>query len=191
MVSLPLYSAHAAYLHHIFEGYDKRQEKISLIIKSIRSFERKYKTPIHYIVVRGVSGITMGSIVAHKMKKGLIVVRKTEKAHSDYNVEGLPCYGNSPYYNGIIVDDCVDSGKTVIEILKSIHKGCEPSYLNEVVIRGVCVYYQNMFICNELSKRQTYCNQTIFTLENIFSYLDHKNGTNLLREYKKWVIQTK
>ena len=71
------------------------------------------------IAVRGVSGLTRGSILAHLMCKGLIVVRKDEGRHSIHEVEGTVI---RPGGHWIIVDDFVMTGATVAAILNQVVK---------------------------------------------------------------------
>jgi len=71
----------------------------------------RHLKPIHAdydtIAVRGVSGLTVGSILAHMLQKHLIIVRKDGESSHGKPVEGVV---NSRY---IIVDDFEVSGNTV------------------------------------------------------------------------------
>ena len=181
------YHISTPYLYDIFNGYNKRQNKVSLIIKSVRAFERKYKIHIHYLVVRGMSGVTIGSIVAHKMKKSLIIVRKRgEKTHSSNQVEGLPYHQqNGIPYNALFIDDCVDTGETLLKTLEEIKVQCGPIYAL-VRVCGVCVY--NQYWSNFISKNK-YCGQTVFTLEEMAEELSQRYcNPNFNQQYKKWVM---
>ncbi len=68
------------------------------------------------LAVRGVSGLTIGPILAYEMGKGLIVVRKGETRHSLCDVEGLL----GPTVRYLIVDDFIASGATMREIQEQI-----------------------------------------------------------------------
>jgi adenine/guanine phosphoribosyltransferase-like PRPP-binding protein len=71
------------------------------------------------IACRGVSGLAFASLLAHRMKKGLLIVRKPgEYTHSVYReVEGcLPSLGRG----WIIVDDIISSGATVLYIVEAV-----------------------------------------------------------------------
>lgn len=68
------------------------------------------------IACRGVSGMLIAPIVAMRLNKTLIVVRKGEPTHSTYAVEGD--HGAQRY---IILDDFIDSGDTIREIGASVH----------------------------------------------------------------------
>lgn len=76
-----------------------------------------------YIVVTGVSGIVIGSIVAHLSGKRLVVVRKEdEKSHADHRIEGFPVNTRMSF---VILDDFVDSGATlnrIAEVLRAKSK---------------------------------------------------------------------
>ena len=67
------------------------------------------------IACRGVSSLLISPIVAMRLNKSLIVVRKGEKTHSAYKVEGD--HGAKRY---LIIDDFIDSGDTIREIAKDI-----------------------------------------------------------------------
>lgn len=71
------------------------------------------------IAVRGVSGLTMGAILAHELHKPLIVVRKDgETRHSDSQVEGAINW--RPLARYLIVDDFIASGETLRQIQHAI-----------------------------------------------------------------------
>lgn len=64
----------------------------------------------------GMSGALIAPEIAKKLNKELIMVRKSNKGHhSNYMVEGY--YRSNKY---IIVDDFIDSGKTVKRMKKCI-----------------------------------------------------------------------
>lgn len=74
---------------------------------------KKSKLDFDSIAVTGVSGLTFGSILAHRLNKNLIVVRKqTELTHSWCDIEGEKT--GKKY---IIVDDQISSGDTVKSII--------------------------------------------------------------------------
>jgi hypothetical protein len=68
------------------------------------------------IAFRGLSGGLFAPILAFKMKKTLLAVRKGEGSHSDQMVEGD--FAAKRY---IIVDDFIAGGSTVYNIMKEIH----------------------------------------------------------------------
>lgn len=75
---------------------------------------------IDAIVVTGLSGLIIGSAVSIKTGKQLVVVRKPrDESHACVEVEGLINLGRSFKY--VILDDFIDSGKTLNRIAKKIH----------------------------------------------------------------------
>ena len=68
------------------------------------------------VAVRGVSGMTLGSILAHVLKKNLCIIRKDDGSHSCRELE------SGRHFQGryIIVDDLIDTGKTIKAIIKAI-----------------------------------------------------------------------
>ena len=69
------------------------------------------------IVVRGVSGLVFGSMLALAMQKGVTVVRKPgESTHSNYGVEGL--IPDTHLDRWLIVDDFISTGSTMRAIVE-------------------------------------------------------------------------
>ena len=100
------------------------------------------------IACQGVSGLVMASMLSFMIKKPLIVVRKdVTHSHSDQMVE----FGVIPVKNEmgklskvryIIVDDLIESGKTVNDIDKKI-KSYEESVFNcEFECVGLYLYHE-------------------------------------------------
>jgi len=90
---------------------DRRKDRLREIVELLGD--------VHFdaIAVRGMSGATMGSIVAHLMDKDLFLVRKEgERTHSSRRLEGPngPC-------DYVIIDDLISSGETVKTIQQEIH----------------------------------------------------------------------
>jgi orotate phosphoribosyltransferase len=101
------------YLSSIFDPirYAKTFRQSFRILRAL-----KKDHPFDAIAVRGVSGMALGFALAHKLKVGVICVRKSEtKAHSKLCVEGF--VGAKRY---VIVDDLVDNGETVKYIVREI-----------------------------------------------------------------------
>jgi adenine/guanine phosphoribosyltransferase-like PRPP-binding protein len=73
------------------------------------------------IAVRGMSGATVGSILAHLLGKDLIIVRKPNVSdHSIESVEGP--LSRDPLARYLIVDDFEVSGETIRAIKEAIGK---------------------------------------------------------------------
>jgi hypothetical protein len=70
------------------------------------------------IAFRGMSGAVPAPILALKLRKSLLLVRKgkdKEKCHSVYDVEG-----DKAVRSYIIVDDQISTGETVADIMKKV-----------------------------------------------------------------------
>lgn len=87
------------------------------IITEAYDFLRRRKTKFDAIVVRGVSGMVIGSPVAYKLKVPLVIVRKADGNHSGQSVEGY-----SKFTGYVIIDDLVASGDTIQTIRDEISK---------------------------------------------------------------------
>jgi orotate phosphoribosyltransferase-like protein len=83
------------------------------VIKAIKLLELENK--FDAIAFRGLSGSLIAPVVALKLGKTLLAVRKGEECHSSRQVEGD--LGADRY---IIIDDFVSSGETVNKIRKAI-----------------------------------------------------------------------
>ena len=117
----------------------------SLTYRSKGRCEYFAHTGFDAIAVTGMSATIIGSIVAHKLYKNIIIVRKINdnknNSHSNFDVEGLK---NQRY---IFIDDLVHSGGT----LNNVIKGC--SILNCKIIGAYmwqspefnnCLFYNNV-----------------------------------------------
>jgi adenine/guanine phosphoribosyltransferase-like PRPP-binding protein len=109
-------SRHSSYLSHIFGSVNELENTVAYTVKQAS------KKRFDAIAVRGVSGITIGSIVAYAMKKPLVVVRKPKDgSHGECKAEGLP---NGPC-TYLVIDDFISSGHTVASIVQEIHDESE------------------------------------------------------------------
>jgi adenine/guanine phosphoribosyltransferase-like PRPP-binding protein len=84
---------------------------VKQVIRMIKERGLEFDT----IACRGVSGLLIAPIVAMRLNKIMIVVRKGENTHSGYEVEGD--HGAKRY---LILDDFIDGGDTVRAIIKDI-----------------------------------------------------------------------
>lgn len=86
------------------------------------------------IVFRGMSGALIAPIVAHKMGKEIVMLRKPDAAtHSDFKYEG---YTDVKRY--VIIDDFVSSGETVAAIINRMRS------IEDVKFVGLYLYYSNV-----------------------------------------------
>jgi orotate phosphoribosyltransferase len=88
-------------------------------IKITTAFLRKFSKKFDSIAVCGSSGLLVGPSVARAMKKNIILVRisKNERSHTNRNVEG-PGYAESY----VIVDDFIETGNTVVNMIEQIKR---------------------------------------------------------------------
>jgi hypothetical protein len=101
------------YLEKVFDT-EKRNKLLLSVEKELGQHD------FDSFLVRGVSGITMGSILADRMGKGLIVARKNMSIHNDYMVEMTP-----EAKNFIFFDDMFSSGSSVRASLEELAKAAE------------------------------------------------------------------
>lgn len=85
------------------------------------------------IAVRGNSGLLLGSPLAIKMKKDLLIIRKdSERSHSGNKVEG---WGFRQKI--LIVDDFIETGNTIDDIYESIAETCDSYKIRGILLYGV------------------------------------------------------
>lgn len=105
--------AHALYLNTCF-NIPTRNKTTEELVEYIQSSNLKFDS----LVVTGISGLVIGSILSYKINKNLCVVRKSRKTHSLLKVES----GKDTIDSYLIIDDIMDSGKTVRSIIKELRK---------------------------------------------------------------------
>jgi hypoxanthine phosphoribosyltransferase len=105
MPSRPVHNIVSPYLAYLLAPLKLRQ----IVNNAIRTLPKK---KFDSIAFRGMSGAIVAPIIAMKLKKNLIMVRKNgEETHSLSKVEG---FSRSKRY--IIVDDFIESGETAANI---------------------------------------------------------------------------
>ncbi len=97
---------HSGYLSNVIRPSRRRG-----VVASSLDILRKHE--FDTIAVRGISGISVGSILAHALDKSIAIVRKegTENTHSENQMESS--FEVEKY---VIVDDFVSSGETLYHI---------------------------------------------------------------------------
>ena len=105
-------SNHAEYLSKFFRS-ELRKVTVRKVIKVLKSI----KEPYDGLVGTGVSGITMGAIFSHLMKKDMVIVRKDENRHSYRDVENYNVGGRY-----VFIDDLMSSGDTYLRVRKALEK---------------------------------------------------------------------
>lgn len=98
---------YSAYLRKFME-VDDRAERIEIIVDTLSQFDHEFDA----IACTGVSGLIVASVLAYRMEKHLIILRKDgENSHAAYCVEN-----NRKQFRVLIVDDLVSSGNTLRRI---------------------------------------------------------------------------
>jgi adenine/guanine phosphoribosyltransferase-like PRPP-binding protein len=108
-----------------------RKDTVKRVTKILKEFDKV--RPFDAIAVSGMSGALIGSTIADRLGKGIIVVRKEDdtSTHSWYKVEGAICE------RYIIIDDLIASGKTVRRIIDQIKK----EQYQDAKCVGIYLYY--------------------------------------------------
>ena len=102
-------------------GFEDQDKYVKKCISKLQKFGLD---KFNAIAFRGISGALIAPVIAHSLKKEIIAVRKSEKRHSSSKVEGV---GKTTTANYIIIDDLIDSGKTMRDIIDAITKA-NPRY---------------------------------------------------------------
>lgn len=95
-----------------FLGGDELTRVQKKVIKELRQFGVK---KFDAIAFRGMSGALIAPAVAAKLKKELVMIRKSGQSHSKYIVEG-----ELDIKNYVIIDDTIATGKTIDVIQKRV-----------------------------------------------------------------------
>jgi adenine/guanine phosphoribosyltransferase-like PRPP-binding protein len=102
---------HGTYLCSVIDR-ESRKSVIRRMVKLIKDSKVQFDA----IAFRGASGALIAPIIADRLNKKLIMVRK-EHSHSWCEVEGDKL--GKTY---IIIDDCVESGETIRAMVSKLHK---------------------------------------------------------------------
>lgn len=126
---------HSSYLESVFASPSKFNSTVRKTTKMIRdAVQSGTIQDFSHIACRGVSGVTIAAPIALRLKKGLIVVRKQEDdCHASLKVEGVP----DEQFSYLIVDDLIESGKTIMRIVSGI---CKYNRFNNLV--GAALYHK-------------------------------------------------
>ena len=106
------------------------------------------KVKFDMIVGQGNSGVLGGVLLSVKMKKPMVIVRKkTEKTHGSLieRPDNFGSHTRGKYFQDcryIIVDDGIDTGKTITRINDTIRKVCKDNTWTPPECVGVILYDQ-------------------------------------------------
>jgi len=112
-------------MHHLHAVWLDNSIVLKNAKKAIRAAVkelREQKVEFDTVAFCGMSGALFAPILAHKMGKEMILVRKPstkESRHSSHDTEGY-----TAAYRVLIVDDICSSGKTVEYIIESVKSHC-------------------------------------------------------------------
>lgn len=103
--------------YHLNDALDPVVSKrvVKAVCKLLREMEAEKDLTFDAIAVRGLSGLLVAPIVAMRLNKTLLCVRKGESCHSSNVVEG-----DVAAKNYIVLDDFVSSGSTVREVIEAV-----------------------------------------------------------------------
>ena len=108
-------------MKYVHEDYMKTAVRISLLRKRIKmavKVVKKKRLNFDSIAFRGMSGAMLGTPLALRLNKQIIMVRKsTRSTHSSFMIEG---FKQSKQY--LIVDDFVSNGNTVRAIMEKVRR---------------------------------------------------------------------
>ena len=137
----------ASHLHDILNT-KKLKTVVRHAVKTLRKVE------FDFIACRGLSGTTFASIVAYRLNKPLVIVRKGEQCHSWLTVE------NARPGNYIILDDLICSGETIEKIIEAINQQLEANNVannatGQANLCGIYLYTKNS--AGDYSRRRFGC----------------------------------
>lgn len=111
-----------AYLDSVFESSSKFGRLVDKIADKMITLQAE--VPFQAIAFRGASGAAMAYPISAQLNIPLIYVRKPrEQSHGD-NIEGT----NREITKYIIVDDFIETGKTIKDIIKAIDDAADRYY---------------------------------------------------------------
>jgi orotate phosphoribosyltransferase-like protein len=114
---------------------EELKKSLDNLVKALKPHVKKFDT----IVFRGVSGAMIGPALALKLKKEMIIVRKSDNSHSIYKGR---IEGNLEAKNYLIVDDMICTGCTIKEILSTVEREITNNGMPPPVCVGMAFYHE-------------------------------------------------
>lgn len=125
----PEYS-HGGYIRPVFET-DVLRKNVAKAVKILKRYE------FDSIAFRGMSGALIAPILALRLNKTLIMVRK-ENDGSHFNLySGSLVEGDKAARSYVVVDDFVSTGETLYQIIKEIKEFNSAKYIGTLEIRDM------------------------------------------------------
>lgn len=134
---------HADYLQESLR-FDKRKETIDWIISQIKLEKIKFDG----FLVTGLSGVILGSIVANRMRKALVVVRKGENRHSDLDVEVGYTPSKRIPKRLIFLDDLICEAETIKRVAATLKR---EDYCPKNVVAALLYFDTEVYLKSEVS----------------------------------------
>lgn len=117
-----------------FEGYHAYTEpkRLKNIVEKSARFLQERELDFETIAVQGVSGLIVGSPLAMALDKKIMVIRKQgDKTHC------LDVMGFGKNQKILMVDDCVETGTTLINMVTKIKSHCfNPTFVGLFLYTG-------------------------------------------------------
>lgn len=104
---------------------------------------------VNCIVGCGVSGSLLAAIVANKLGKLVTIVRKAERSHATYKIEGIPTKQRMKY---VVIDDLICSGDTIKHIVQGIN-----GEVNDAEFMGLLLYQSTVHAKEPKIVQRTNC----------------------------------
>lgn len=103
-----------------FEFFDRR--RLRGAVMRARRFERQHRLRFHAIAGCGISGTVPATLLSQEMDRELLLLRKPNDKRGDYQklVGAVPDGTSSGVTNYLVIDDLIESGRTMTHIRKLI-----------------------------------------------------------------------
>lgn len=132
---------HTAYLECIFNlsSYKTTVDTCAKILKEV-----KRDTPIDSIAFSGSSGAAMAYPLSYLLDLKLLSVRKkNDESHFSALFKNETFEGVTDSKNYVVVDDCCDTGKTLVRISKEINDFYKKKLISPPNLQGIMLYNHN------------------------------------------------
>ncbi len=130
----------SGYLYNIFYSQNSYKELISKLAPKIKRLVVKHN--VDSLVFQGVSGMAVGFPLTLKLHLNPVVVRKTLTTTHAFDYIEKPWVDYAPHNsNFFVIDDLIESGKTIRRILKFL----KAQKYNLQNCKGILLYNQGKF----------------------------------------------
>lgn len=116
-------------------GNAVNSEMIAPVVTNLVKLIKESGVQFDTVVFRGMSGALIAPIIAHRLKKEIIFVRKSE----DNSHSSRYCEGHTQSQRFIIIDDFIASGETLRRCFKAIRDMADKFSEWEQSARATCV----------------------------------------------------